>query len=388
MAKHDAGTPSSDDSADEVANQFSSSKSRSKNKVASKSQSPSKSNATRKARKADETTVTSDDEEIPKGKTSGEDDDDDEAGEEEEYEIEKILEVEVGAIEEVCARHLRFFMSALPQSFVLLIILRASVPVSHRMWFVWYKNPDEICYYVHWKGYSAADDSWTTEDNAACVFHLIKNSDVLLTRSTRRHSGAQDLIKSFWKVQKRAGKPSRQDLLDVHEAKKARKAKKRKSLGTPAAKKPRASQGIDASSEDLGDMASKKSPTKRRRSSKPIVMDIDDETPARDEDEDRRLSKKRKSATDVGHANGRSASKKKSGGKDVAPQPHPLGVQGDLIEDTMTRYGKLKSWDDLVRAITTVERREEDNVLQIFWTRFVLCTPTRGPWFSLYHMQR
>jgi len=308
MAKHDAGTPSSDDSADEIANQFSSSKSRSKNKVASKSQSPAKNSATRKARKTDETVVTSDDEESPKGKTSGEDDDDDEAGEEEEYEIEKILDVEVGAIEE---------------------------------------NPDEICYFVHWKGYSDAEDSWTTEDNAA---------------------GAQELIKSFWKTQKRNGKPSRQDLLDVHEAKKARKVKKRKSLGTPAAKKPRASQGIDASSEDLGDMASKKSPTKRRRSSKPAVMDIDDETPAQDEDEDRPLTKKRKSTTAVDHANGRSASKRKSGAKDVAPQPHPQGLQGDLIEDTMTRYGKLKSWDDLVRAITTVERREEDNILQIFWT--------------------
>jgi len=307
MAKHDADTPLSDDSADEVANQFSGSKSRSKNKVASKSQSPSKNNATRKARKTDETIVTTDDEGSPKGKTSGEDEDDDEAGDGEEYEIEKILDVEVGAIEE---------------------------------------SPDEVCYFVHWKGYSASEDSWTTEDNA---------------------SGAQDLIKSFWKAQKRAGKPTRQDLLDVHKAKKARKAKKRKSLGAPAAKKPRVSEGIDASSEDLGDMVLKKSPTKRRRSSKPVVMDIDDETPVRDEDEDRRLSKKRKSTTDVDHANGRSASKRKSGGKEVAPQPQSLGVQGDLIEDTMTRYGKLKSWDGLVRAITTVERREEDSVLQIFW---------------------
>jgi hypothetical protein len=160
------------------------------------------------------------------------------------------------------------------------------------------------------------------------------------------------------------------------------------------AKKPRASELVDASSEDLGEMVSKKhsnakphaksktstpapaTSTKRRRSN---VMDVDEEvpgkqTPARDED-DVPLSKKRKSGTNTDHVNGRSASKKKFTGKeDVATEPS--GIQVDLIEDTMKRYGRLKSWEEIVKTITTVEKREEDGQLQIFWTRFVLHSST------------
>ena len=196
-------------------------------------------------------------------------------------------------------------------------------------------------------------------------------------RSTRHHSGAQELIKNFWKAQKRAGKPSRQELLDAHEAKKARKNKKRKSLNTPVAKKPRASDAVDASSEDLGDMATKKSATKRRRKSN--VMDVDEETTG---DGNVPLSKKRKSGASTDHTNGRTASKK-SPIKDVALEYSTL--QNDLIKDTMARYGRNKSWEEIVKTITTVEKREEDSVLQIFWTRSVSHSANHKSRFS-YHL--
>lgn len=104
-------------------------------------------------------------------------------------------------------------------------------------------------------------------------------------------------------------------------------------------------------------------------------MDIDEEfpgkqTPAEDED-DVPLTKKRKSGANTDHPNGRSASKKKSAGKeDLAIEP--AGIQNDLIDDTMKRYGRTKSWEEIVKTITTVEKREEDGQLQIFWTRYAL----------------
>jgi len=215
------------------------------------------------------------------------------------------------------------------------------------------ENPGEICYFVHWKGYEEEENSWTTEGNS---------------------SGAQELINEFWKNRKRLAKPSRQDLLDAYEAKNSRKSKKRSSLATPA-KKPRAPEVADASSEDLGEIISKtpfaksdaKSKTttpipthsaKRRRSSvtKSHAMEVDeDET----RDEDAPVTKKRKSGVD---ANGQSASKKH---KDVAPPP---SVSTDLIADTMTRYGQQKNWEAIVKNITTVEKREDGHQLQIFWT--------------------
>lgn len=34
------------------------------------------------------------------------------------------------------------------------------------------QSPDELCYFVHWKGYDKDEDSWTTEENAECVYIL------------------------------------------------------------------------------------------------------------------------------------------------------------------------------------------------------------------------
>ena len=134
MAKHDAGTPSNDESADEVADQFSSAKPRSKNKADdARVRTPSKTNSSRKSQKADEIEVTSDDEEPSKGKADDDDDEEDEAGEDE-YEIERIVDVEVGAIDEVCTRLLTLLTLFIPvpsQSIALLIILRAFSFVSN-----------------------------------------------------------------------------------------------------------------------------------------------------------------------------------------------------------------------------------------------------------------
>jgi hypothetical protein len=104
MAKHDAGTPTDDDSADEVANQFSPSKSRSKDNADAKVQSPSKANVSRTAQVAEE--INSDDDEPSQKKADNDEDDEGEDGEDGEYEIERIVEVEVGAIDDVRMRHL------------------------------------------------------------------------------------------------------------------------------------------------------------------------------------------------------------------------------------------------------------------------------------------
>ena len=131
MAKHDAGTSSNGESADEVADQFSSTKLRSKNKTDdAKAQASSKANSSRKSQKVDEIEVTSDDEEPSKGKADNDDTGEDEAGEDE-YEIERIVDVEVGAIPEVCTRFLTLFIPVLLQRIALFIILRAFSFVSN-----------------------------------------------------------------------------------------------------------------------------------------------------------------------------------------------------------------------------------------------------------------
>ena len=106
-------------------------------------------------------------------------------------------------------------------------------------------------------------------------------------------------------------------------------------------------------------------------------MDVDDgETTG---DGNVPLSKKRKPGASTDHTNGRN-----SPIKDVALEYSTL--QSDLIVDTTTRYGRLKSWEEVVKTITTVEKREEDSVLQIFWTRLVSHSANHKPQFSHHHL--
>lgn len=107
MAKRDPATPSDDDSADEVANQFSAPpKSQSKSKIESKAPSSSKK-AGRQSRQAEVVEASESDEEEPAAAPAVAEESDEKASdeeEEEEYEIEKILNVKVGAISEVRTR--------------------------------------------------------------------------------------------------------------------------------------------------------------------------------------------------------------------------------------------------------------------------------------------
>lgn len=148
----------------------------------------------------------------------------------------------------------------------------------------------------------------------------------------------------------------------------------------------------DASSEDLGEMKRPSStkngaksgtstpvlppPTKRRRSSVPKVdsMDVDvepveDPTPRTEDNEDEPPSKKHKSSAP--RTNGRSSVK-----NDQAPAVNETPTvdidadhAGTLIKKTIERYGKKKNWEDIVSKISTVEQRQSDHKLQIYWTR-------------------
>ncbi|KAF8318662.1 hypothetical protein DL93DRAFT_321455 [Clavulina sp. PMI_390] len=253
----------------------------------------------------------------------GGDGDDDE----EEYEIEEILDVRVGGVPEA---------------------------------------PDEIAYFVSWKNYGEDDNSWTTESNAG---------------------GAQVLINKFWKKRARAEKPSRDTLLERHQAKKDKKGA-RKSM----VKKNRISSVNDASSEDLGAMASKPSSSatkngrtkaaaspasppekaKRRRSeANPDAMDVDEKP----EGDDAPAPKKRKS-TYGGRNNTKPppgqyepvappADGDLSGANDEEAEVNHVKAQEQLEITTMKKFGHLTDWSETVVHINTVERREKDKLLQV-----------------------
>lgn len=167
-------------------------------------------------------------------------------------------------------------------------------------------------YYVKWKGYSEADNSWVDEADAgyasfiSFIFHFAPTNML-----TTHYSNAQVLIDEFWRNQKKGGRKS----LDPKSTKRPRKLEAREESDSVTEKK-----GIKKT-QAKEDADKPEDPTSRRAAKKPRRAKADEEEQV-------------ESVEEIG---------------------------------SMERYTHDKNWESLVERVDTVERAP-DNTLWVYFT--------------------
>ncbi|KAF8159839.1 hypothetical protein B0H34DRAFT_782439 [Crassisporium funariophilum] len=160
-------------------------------------------------------------------------------------------------------------------------------------------------YYVRWKGYGEADNSWVDELDAG---------------------NATALVEEFWRKN-----PNR-------------KRVPRKSTEKKSPKKPRKSVALDDSS-DVGS-------TTKKRGRKSVSQKVDSEDEMDVDDTEKRAPKKAKKSST--HAS--KAAKKNTESPDME----------EKVIQTMERYMGVGNWENLVKSVDTVERVNDK--LMVYFT--------------------
>jgi hypothetical protein len=178
-------------------------------------------------------------------------------------------------------------------------------------------GPNTIGYLVKWKGYESEHNSWVAEEDAG---------------------NAQELINQFWRDNKKKKSGKKEPV-----SSKARQS--RQSTGGASTSTPRRKNGAVRSEDES---ASAPVPKKRGRGQRSNANEDDaSEIVAESEDETS------------------TAKKRKRGNASSARESSPP-KEDDLEVGNMKPYMHLKSWDDLVARVETVEQKEGGELMIYF----------------------
>ena len=183
-------------------------------------------------------------------------------------------------------------------------------------------GPGRTGYFVSWKGYGPADNSWVSEEDA---------------------SNAQDLISNFWKDRKE--KESKEAAKKDSASAKTRPGKAISSKASTS--RARSTRKSEAAESDAGGESASVAPApkKRGRSSKAAAKSASVDVESEDDQEDTQ-TKRQKRADSV-----RTES-------ELAEEDFKIG--------NMKKYMHLKSWEHLVKQVETVERPKEGPIMVFF----------------------
>jgi len=188
-------------------------------------------------------------------------------------------------------------------------------------------------YLVSWKGYEAEHNSWVNEDDAG---------------------NAEDLIKEFWAKRRQEDK---------------RKKTSRKSEPITSGKR----KSVDKDTSSPAESTSAK-----RGRGRPRKGESEEVKSADESDEDTR-AKKKKTVEDGGASNSKAGRKSLSSlakdtdqdgdiamlnGDDAPPPPQPNFTNSKSLK----AFANLKSWEDKVESVTTVERVGDDLMVYFLTT--------------------